>query len=464
MQINKERFPYRPEVNANNEHATKYRKSLTQQGEGPQGDAWRGPSKTTTTKQKPPLRVFVEGVNERMRNTLRFFFQGPCKNNCVLAGEDSADLGIFDLDSLQGRQHMQAYRERHPGRPLILLSLHDAKIENAIQLRKPIKPERLLSALKQARAYVRRSIAASKTAPAAQLKTRARPQKKAPKPELNTIERALERLDSTSDSGPPPAKLNKQKSVTAAPPIRETHKAAMYLDEQEAHAYIGSAPEFDLNNAQQLDDAQYNPNDFIQGHLLKAADTADKYRSAVELKMPYCSIAILPDTHLVLVDFNDSRLHAFCNMRLIGGTLTVSVKKRSATAEDSKYTRAMSMESMLWKAAIWASRGRLPTGTSLTKPVHLRRWPNMTRLMLFPHAMRIAALWAQYPHSLLDTAKILDIPQRYVFSFYSAANALQLIVIGRSETDAPVESPVTVEKSVWRGFFSRILGHLRNKG
>lgn len=449
-------------MSINTDNATEFREPQTDRAERPHRKAWRRLMTTTTTGQKLPIRVFVEGMNERMKNTLRFFFQGPCKNDCILAGEDSADLGIFDLDGYQGRKQMQAYRDRHPGQPLILLSLHDEKVENAIHLRKPIKPERLISALQQARLKRQRQlVSASATKPPPQPYRRV--QTKAPKPVTGNIKKAAHRTDLISNKKPHSDQHRNRAAVTASPLRPETHKAAMYLDEQEAHAYIGSAPELDLNDAQQLANAQYNPAEFIQGHLRKATKTADKYKSAVELKMPYCSIAVLPKTHFVLVDFNDSRLHAFCNMRLIDGTLTLSVIKGNKTADDAKYTRVMSMESMLWKAAIWASRGRLPTGTSLTKPVVLRRWPNMTRLLLFPHAMRIAALWMEHPHSLLDTAKVLGIPQRYVFGFYSAAYALELVSIGRPEMNTPVEN-VAVEKNRWRGFLGRILNRLRNNG
>ena len=416
------------------------------------------------TQQERPIRVFAGGMNERMKNTLRFFFQGPYNNHCVLVEEDSADLGIIDLDEYQGRQHMQAYRERHPDQPIILLSLQNEEVEDAIYLRKPIKPERLISALKQAQTKVLPpAISTSEITPAPRTGTKAPFQNRAPAPVPSLMEKVPETVNSESDVRPPLSNQNNQVSVSTDTTESGTHKAAMYLNGQEAHSYIGSAPDLDLNDTQQLADAQYDPGEFIQGYLRRAVNTADKYTSAVKLKIPAGVIVIMPLTQSVLVNISNSRLRAFCTVPLIDGALSVAVIKKRLTIKKAKHTKVMSRESLLWKAAIWASRGRLPVGTSLTQPVFLRRWPNMTRLMLFPHAMRIAALWAEQPHSLLDTAKTLGIPQRFVFSFYSATKALGMVGVSRREADTLVEH-TAIKKNWRRGLLGRILGHLRKFG
>ncbi len=94
-----------------------------------------------------PIQVAAIGMDERMKNALRLFFQGPCKNRCVLVEEDSAETSIIDLDSYQGQMHCDEYRKRHPDQPIILISLHENQAENAILLRKPLKAKELLLAL-----------------------------------------------------------------------------------------------------------------------------------------------------------------------------------------------------------------------------------------------------------------------------------------------------------------------------
>jgi hypothetical protein len=74
--------------------------------------------------------------------------------------------------------------------------------------------------------------------------------------------------------------------------------------------------------------------------------------------------------------------------------------------------------------------------------------------------MRIAALWNQRPGTVFDIAKALNVPQRYVFSFYTAANTLNLFELDQTklksrEKEKPKES---------RGLFSRLLKRLLGGG
>lgn len=84
----------------------------------------------------------------------------------------------------------------------------------------------------------------------------------------------------------------------------------------------------------------------------------------------------------------------------------------------------------------------------------------MTRLLLFPNAMRIAALWIAQPISLLETARHLRISQRFVFSFYSAAVAIGLTQPVRNSENLLVESP-QLQPARRHGLLRRILDRLR---
>ena len=86
-------------------------------------------------------------------------------------------------------------------------------------------------------------------------------------------------------------------------------------------------------------------------------------------------------------------------------------------------------------------------------------WPNFTRLIVTPYALKISALWIAQPHSLLTTAQVLNIPQRYVFAFYSAAHALKLAFVDRRTT--PRAAKLTPNEK--RSLFQRILARLRNQ-
>jgi hypothetical protein len=84
----------------------------------------------------------------------------------------------------------------------------------------------------------------------------------------------------------------------------------------------------------------------------------------------------------------------------------------------------LEMEAFLWKLALYTYRGYLPEGINVNKPVYLKYWPNLTRLEPTPNAMRIASLLCRQPVALAFIVRILNIPQRHVFNFFAAANAI----------------------------------------
>jgi hypothetical protein len=120
------------------------------------------------------------------------------------------------------------------------------------------------------------------------------------------------------------------------------------------------------------------------------------------------------------------------------------------------------LDPFIWKLSLWASRGRLPLGTPVNVPVTLHRCPNFTRLLLAPGAMSIAALWAHEPHTLIHTAEVLNLPQRSVFSFYSAASALGLAQCQAGGSVGVHRRSLTPEPSARRrrGLISRIVKRL----
>jgi hypothetical protein len=120
------------------------------------------------------------------------------------------------------------------------------------------------------------------------------------------------------------------------------------------------------------------------------------------------------------------------------------------------------LENFIWTSMLLTSAGRLHRNIDLPKRVMLKHWPNLTRLEPFPHVVRISALWANDPLNMLEGAHNLDIPQRYVFSFYNAACSLGLM-----ESDAGKLKAKTQEKSQQapnandnRRLFSRLLKRL----
>jgi hypothetical protein len=120
------------------------------------------------------------------------------------------------------------------------------------------------------------------------------------------------------------------------------------------------------------------------------------------------------------------------------------------------------MDAFLWKVACWASKGRYPVSIDISHPVYLKSWPNFTRLLITPHALRISALLIRGPRTLGNVAEVLDIKPQYVFVFISAACALGLTGQARREADVLVAQTLEIKSNKNKGFLSRIMSKLRS--
>jgi hypothetical protein len=92
----------------------------------------------------------------------------------------------------------------------------------------------------------------------------------------------------------------------------------------------------------------------------------------------------------------------------------------------------------------------------------LKHWPNFTRLLITPHALRISALLVQGPRTLGNVAEVLNIKPQYVFVFISAACALGLTGQARRESDTSIAPSEEIKSNKNKGFLSRIMSKLRS--
>ena len=385
-------------------------------------------------KKETALQVAAIGMDQRSLSTLQMFFKIPCRNSCRLVAEDAAEVAMLDMDAVDAGKLFERHRERFPDRPVIVLSLSGREITGTINVRKPLSVTLMLDAIAQARKQL-------VAGPAA---------KPDPLPDStgsNVVLLKQEEKVQTSRVG----------SSAAA------HRAALQLDEKEFRSLVGSAPDIDPGNADQRASVCFNPDDYMLGHISKVFAEARNNGSAIRLEDSWSTLTVFPGQDMVATELKDPQLRTVYVMSNRPKDMRQTVL--DAGRADREY-RAMEekqalqdMDAFLWKLALWTSRGRIPDGTSLSVPVFLRHWPNMTRLLLPPHALRITALWAYRPHSLIQTASALRIPQRFVFALYSAATVLDLVGPCRRSSDMLVEPSTAASEN--RSVLARILQRLK---
>lgn len=383
--------------------------------------------------------VFLLGIDQRMANALEFFFRNKCNNQFHITDSDDAVISIIDIDNSKNMPLWKKHISNYPGRPIILLSLREFDAEGVgIVIRKPVDTNKLLSAIdKMARELGLAGI----------------PEKINPSAPSHNLTDDI--ILASSDG-------NKQNEKNIVPGNGSRQQAAAGMVQKESPYLISMAPDIDLNVPAELTKAQYEPMSFLIGHVQNALAIARKEKLPVRM-LGVCqdSIIIDPEKNELLAGMNERHLRALSSVPNPAAKFTLGVIGHDELISQSRDDCfCYSLDAILWKMALWAARGRVPAGTSFTHPVMLGSWPNLTRLQVFPHATHIAAFLLRQPRSLLNIVETLNIPQRYVFSFYSAANAIGLAYPVQQKEDVAIQStPIKQHKE--RKLLSKILGRLR---
>ena len=397
------------------------------------------------------LRVNTIGMDQRARDALDLFFRNICHENYSLKEGDDVDVTIIDMDAVNAEQLRAEHFERHPARPTILISLLEMDVDNGVFLKKPLQPGELKAALER----IRESIATTHSADA---------------PEDMTAARSSTREVQVSKPTPWPS--GAKQSERMADPAPQKHSRSgeiipLFPDVLQKGSVTTPSWETPAPSPEEKKKEKaaflYDPMNHLQGYIEKAYRIAIEQNRNVLLEGPWRPIIIMPETREIWVEQSHAHLYALAVMPVHAEDVTIRVLDEGELPPEQSGS-IQPLEPFLWKLAVRTARGRIPAGTDLRAPVSLRHWPNLSRLMPIRHGLRISALWTKQPVSLVETAALLDIAPKYIFSFYSAARALDLIEQrerGGGERDSKTSSPQTPEH---KGFLSKILARLRGRG
>ena len=286
----------------------------------------------------------------------------------------------------------------------------------------------------------------------------------------------LEHLPTTLSQARTEARSRTMRPTWARLPVPPAPKAMPSSTEAPAAAPLGhglmSEDERDLCGA--MDDIPatpgaplpdklfFEPDDYLVGRVHQACALAKTSGCPQVISGLPRLLAIEPrPAPACISSFRENQLRPLAMTQLPAATGKVVGTRQVFEAD--RNTIRMAVEDLLWNTAAWAARGRLPRGTDPYAPVRLRAWPCFTRAFVWPHAMRIVALWTRMPASPVDIARRLDIPHRYVFSVYSAAHLAGLL--DRRPQPSVNIAPLKVETSATAArpsILSRILRKLRD--
>ncbi len=404
-------------------------------------------NKTVKSKNARQTLISFIGLDNRSTKAFELFFKISCHDKYAhVEKHEEASITIVDIDAYNIGKQVKEFCQSFSERQLIVLSTHQSEFEfpNSHLVRKPIKHVELSKLLDVIDKKTHKNVGAQISSDVS------RNNHGKEKSEINTIKEVKEKAVKRT-----PAAIENKK-------YRDTAQAAQLIGVVDEKLFVGSHPDMDLEKPRDVLKIFYSPKNMFQGALQKGWDLAKQNRETVEVKFLEHAVYLDGVNHLAMTELSDSVLRPMCLLESKDTPTFSSIDNKTVKERLQAHGRAVrscTIESFIWKISLWSSRGRIPDNTDIYKPVFLSEWPNLTRLQQTPHALRIAALIAHEPIALCDVIKELKIPQRYVFGFYSAVNALGIAGVSRRTVDSLFEvqqKRFMGERSVLRKLLGRL--------
>lgn len=208
--------------------------------------------------------------------------------------------------------------------------------------------------------------------------------------------------------------------------------------------------------SQRADQASFDPASGLLGVIAQAL-------SAKHAVVVYASgtgaVALVPERQEYFTELAEDELAAFCRLPA-SGYATKRLADAGLNQLLSQDVRGRNIDELQWRAALYASGGRLLKGCGRDDVVLLKAWPNLTRVPGTPNAVRIAALLTRYPTTVSLAHRLLKIPVEEMNEFYSAAHASGLAVAVNRRPERMEEEPIKPHRnrSLLGQLFERVVG------
>lgn len=232
------------------------------------------------------------------------------------------------------------------------------------------------------------------------------------------------------------------------------------LAETDIRRWYSGPADWVYQNAGQQSEVFYRPQDYFLGTFINTLAQVKASGNAVRIDCEAVQMVVRGDAESV---FTDSTGLRFRKLGFLHANAGVSIKIHPWRGNYIDWSavrdpRVHSADDLLWRLALWTSRGRVPVGTDPQAPVALLGWPNFTRMARTPQAMRVVAGWRASPMSLMETARRMDLPFHVVFSVYSGCQVLGLVAHDGSR---PKPLPKAEGGSLPSRLFDSLMGRLR---
>lgn len=458
-----------------------------------------------THSKTGPLKVALLSISPHNRAILEFFFAGAGRSLFKVVSIEDAEALIVDYDHVGASDEWNQYAGgRRPG---IILSVHSVDMANTIWIPKPLTSKALTGAADKVHGLLSEAVPAKPDAGLNAIRREQKVQEAGSSAEIapsRPLSGSFPQLfgSSSGNSSKPARKLRslvinlpdeEDKEEEKEAPVQPEKPVVMQvLDpaeteismeeiarpvepsvppevaEQRWRELCGDHEDIDNPSDWHMEAFLFTQENYLLNNIVEAVRLTHQSGQGVQLHLPGDGyVFLMPETMQAYctLDTRSTEFSMLCNNPVHTGQVALHIPSTEELRGLEEVARAhandiLDMEGFVWLVSLLTARGRLSRSVDIKKQVVLKHWPNMTRLEQFPQIMRIAALWNQRPGTVFEIAKALGVPQRYVFSFYTAASVLNLFETDQSklksrEKEKPKES---------RGLFSRLLKRLLGGG
>lgn len=387
-----------------------------------------------------PIKVALFGMDVRSRKTMELYLKGPCRGIAIV-DDANPEIDILDADYPNAGEILQQRADKNIERPILLLALEKVSIPNTHFLQKPVKAGELVETLVR----IRPKSSASKVKPHSLIASTEKPSPKVDKPDKQSIQPKVAAEQSNREQ-----------------PVKK--RSAIEMNEGGYTGFLGTLSGIDFNDPAHLVNAFFDPKRFFLGYVQSAYKVARAEGRALQLQSMWKPLFIYPEKQQVWVDADEKHLRVMAGIEQNKNLNSyVSLVPFDVNADERPQDRFQDMDAFLWKLALWTSKGRLPFGFNAEHPVYLKYWPNFTRLMITPDAMRISAVLAQAPRSPLDIVRELNVRAEYVFAFIAACHAIGILDQTSRHSDELVKPEIPKPTVKKHGLLGKILSKLRGE-
>ncbi len=399
--------------------------------------------------EQQPIKVAVFGMDDRAYNGIAVLLKHTGKDTYHLVPAHEQQVAIVDLDGVGSERMWLEIRRKFSG-PVVTLSVQEKALRNSIWVQKPINKQSLLDALAKARgmAGFNQSTTSAKTSAPTTQKTTT-PTVHAAHPVPPAVERQAHSV--------PEEKSAKTGANQAATQIKR---------QASIHECCGGLTDEDYQNANRRNLLYFERSESLLGIFDDAIELMKRSQQPVLVAGLGQPLFFLPGNKCVHSELKPNYLRPLSTMQRSNLPIKITVLDDAQVAiNGSADAHLTPLDTFIWQVALWSARGRVPQSIPIDQPVKLKHWPNLTRLADVPGTMQMSALWVRQPTSMMAMARQLGLPYRFVFSFYTACLALDLIVPCESaalENGAGQGSQVTptTQDKAKRGLFARMLNKL----